>query len=716
MVAQRLPAQDRAAATRSVATRLLGARAGEFDLEWIPAADGHEVYEISASGGRVNVKGSSGVAVSRGVYHYLREACDAMVTWSGRRLAPPSRFPDFAPTRQVCPYRFVQYYNVCAFGYTTPFWDWPRWERELDWMALHGINMPLAMDGQEAIWQRVWKSVGLSQAELDRFSTGPAHLPWHRMGNINNLAGPLPQGWIEQKRALQGKILERMRALGMKPIVPAFSGFVPEGFKRLYPRVETFTSIWNAQMPREARTFILHPGETELYQEIGKRFIQEYKKEFGEVEYYLADTFNEVKAPVTPEHRYQELAQFARTVYDAILAGDPDGTWVMQGWLFESDAKFWDNPSIQAFLSGIPDDRIIILDYANDAEGRNKQPPWTGRNQWKLHESYFGKQWINGMIHTMGGNNNVKGNLPLIASQPAEALASPAKRNLVGWGMDPEGIEQNEVVYELMTDIGWAGHGIDLGAWIPHYCTARYGGYPSAMEEAWRLLLASAYSWQTWGSKHTWQARPSLTPRTANVDVSPAFQQAVERFLSCAGELKSSQLYRHDLIELVAQSAGGSVDRSLAAACEAHRAGQAEARDRKAAEALEMLVRIDGLMHLRPDRRLETWTESARSWGTAPDEAAYYEANGRRLITFWGGSGLNDYASRVWSGLIRDYYVGRWRAFFQGLKENAPVSLDIWEETWLASPYRPSAPHPVTDLVSEARQILDTCKEWERGA
>ena len=37
--------------------------------------------------------------------------------------------------------------NVCTFGYSYAHWDWKRWEREIDWMALNGINMPLAFNG-----------------------------------------------------------------------------------------------------------------------------------------------------------------------------------------------------------------------------------------------------------------------------------------------------------------------------------------------------------------------------------------------------------------------------------------------------------------------------------------------------------------------------------------------------------------------------------------
>lgn len=51
--------------------------------------------------------------------------------------------------------RFRYYQNVCTQSYSNVWWDWPRWEKEIDWMALNGYNMPLAYTGQEALWQEV---------------------------------------------------------------------------------------------------------------------------------------------------------------------------------------------------------------------------------------------------------------------------------------------------------------------------------------------------------------------------------------------------------------------------------------------------------------------------------------------------------------------------------------------------------------------------------
>ena len=92
-------------------------------------------------------------------------------------------------------YRYRYFLNVCTFGYTTPYWDWNRWEKELDLMALHGINMPLASVAHEAIAERVWLKMGLKKEDIRSFFTGAAYLPWHRMGDLNTWDGPLTDAW-----------------------------------------------------------------------------------------------------------------------------------------------------------------------------------------------------------------------------------------------------------------------------------------------------------------------------------------------------------------------------------------------------------------------------------------------------------------------------------------------------------------------------------------
>ncbi len=483
---------------------------------------------------------------------------------------------------------------------------------------------------------------------------------------------------------------------------------------RVRPEAETFTLLWLPQafatIPRSTRTFILHPAQEELYREIGRRFIEAYAAEYGPIDSYLADTFHELAVPVTAGHRYDDLDRFGRTVYAGIKAVNPNATWVMQSWLFVSD-PFWNPPSVEALLRGVPNDRMLILDYSNDVKPR----PGDGftPEPWKRDHAFFGKPWAVGMAHTFGGNNNVKGDLARMAAEPAATLASPNRGNLTGWYMCPEGIETNEVVYELMTDAGWQSAPIDFLTWIPAYTRARYGPCPPAMQQSWQLLQQSAYSAHVWMTRQAWPGEPTLTPAAVSVDAGPVFVRATELFLSCADALGHQPLYRNDLIEFVAQAAGGWIDEQLTLATEGIRSKEPAAARLHAEAALAMMLKIDAIMHLHPDRRLETWVDAARAQAAAPDEAAAYDRNARQLITTWGWPELYDYASRVWSGLTRDYHAARWRAFFASqfdAGDGPAFSLDVWQQSWLARPYTPSAPTPVTDLIAVARGMMATCR------
>ena len=80
-----------------------------------------------------------------------------MVSWDNKDIRWPAQLPDAGPRRIVSPFRNHYYLNVVTYGYTMPYWTWERWEKEIDWMALHGIDMPLALVATEGIAIRVWK-------------------------------------------------------------------------------------------------------------------------------------------------------------------------------------------------------------------------------------------------------------------------------------------------------------------------------------------------------------------------------------------------------------------------------------------------------------------------------------------------------------------------------------------------------------------------------
>ncbi|HWD40694.1 MAG TPA: alpha-N-acetylglucosaminidase, partial [Fimbriimonas sp.] len=346
-------------AARGVLDRVLGDSHG-FDLSIIPSQDGLDVFEVEASGGRVSVAGSSPIALCRGAYEYLKDACKWQFSWSTESAPLPLPLPDCPPRRVVCPNRYRFYFSVCTFAYTMAWWRWDRWEREIDWMALHGINMPLSLTGQEKVWQTVFRQFDVGEESIRNHFSGPAYLPWHRMGNLNGRLGPLPQSWIEGQAELQKRILGRELELGMAPIVPGFSGFVPVDFDTRHPEVELFSPTpWAGFEP----TKFVDP-RSPLFVEMGAAFIDEYLREFGTGHFYLCDTFSEQNPRFAPSEELEYLRATGRSTFNASQKADPEGVWVTHGWPFYYARDYWSDERLEALLGSVPAARLIVLDLA----------------------------------------------------------------------------------------------------------------------------------------------------------------------------------------------------------------------------------------------------------------------------------------------------------------------------------------------------------------
>jgi alpha-N-acetylglucosaminidase len=130
-------------AAKALLQRVIPARASQFQIEPIKDIDNKDVFEIESRNKKIVLRGNNGVAVASALYYYLNEFCHAQITWNGTNLNMPQALPlPATKIRKQTPYRYRYYLNYCTFNYTMSWWDWKRWEREIDWMALHGINMP----------------------------------------------------------------------------------------------------------------------------------------------------------------------------------------------------------------------------------------------------------------------------------------------------------------------------------------------------------------------------------------------------------------------------------------------------------------------------------------------------------------------------------------------------------------------------------------------
>ena len=694
-------------ASLALIRRIVPAHVNRFVVEDLRTKEKADMFEIESRADRIVLRGNNGVAVASALYYYLTHFCRCQITWNGTNLNIPGQLPLVSKKiHRSTPYQYRYYLNYCTFNYSMSWWDWKRWEKEIDWMALHGINMPLAVTGEEYTWYSVYKEMGFTDQDLQSFFSGPAYFSWFWMGNLDGWGGPLPLSWMKSHKELQQLIVRRERELGMKPVLPAFTGHVPAAFKNKFPDAKLKATNWKNGF---ADTYILDP-EDSLFGLIGKKFLQTQSSLFGTDHLYSADTFNENEPPSDDT---VFLSKLSDRLFQSMKAADSKAVWVMQGWLFYSDRKFWKAPQIKALLDAVPDQHMILLDLAAEIEP-----------VWKRTNAFYGKPWIWNMVHNFGGNISLFGRMDGVAAGPAAALHDSTSGKLVGIGLTMEGIEQNPVLYELLTQQVWQDHSVDIKQWLEFYTVNRYGVLDSNAVKAWEILRQTAYNGKTIrdGAESIITGRPTFDSSTVWTRTrlnynSSELLPAWELMIAAAGKCKNSDGFQYDLVDITRQVMANYADTIHAWLVLAYRNKDLKAFNKYSDQFLQLITDMDSLLGTRKDFLLGKWISDARSFGINQEEKALYERNARDLITLWGdaNSPLHEYSNRQWNGLLNDFYKSRWKIFFNAVADSLENGknfdqaafgkyISSWEWDWVNK--RSDYPvEPIGNPVDEALRI-----------
>lgn len=659
---------------KGVIERAFGKVPANVEFSMLEKPDSLDTYALSVKDGVLTVEGTSTIALCKGFYDYILANGYGISSWTGNRLDFPAKLEDMERKSVTSPFCDRLYYNVCTFGYTTPFWGWEEWEKEIDWIALHGFTMPLAPIAGEAILSRVWSKLGLSQEEIDAYFTGPAHFPWMRMGNMTAVDGGMSQEWHTEQIALQHKINDRMLDLGMTPVYQGFAGFVPKAMKEHFPEVDMMTTKWSGH-----ESYMLNPVDS-LFSVIGTEFIKEWEKEFGKGKYYLIDSFNELDIPFGEkgsQERHDKLQHYGKTIYKAVEAANPDAVWVMQGWMFGYQRDIWDAQSVEALLSGAPDDKMMIIDLAVDFNNY----VWKNGNSWDNLSGFFNKPWIWSTVPNFGGRTALKGPLDFYLNGHLEAVRSENKGHLTGFGTSPEGVENNEVIYELISAAAWSREEIDLDGFLDAYNKARYGEADPAFAEFWKELRLTVYNNFTNNARFLWQQRPAYH-RGETMNINEHYFAGIESFLSVADKYKDNELYVTDAIQYAALYLAAKADYALKAANWAIVAGDTKKAEELVATLCNMLLEMDKLLESHPILRIQRWMDMAEKSATSPEETAAFQKEVMRLVSTWSGPSLKDYSARVWSGLIRDFYMPRMEYYYSKAIKGEVADLVEFESNY----------------------------------
>ncbi|TMW56919.1 hypothetical protein Poli38472_002844 [Pythium oligandrum] len=661
-----VPLHDPVAAARGLITRRLGAAYNDqIELHVIPAADdGLDVFEVGNKDDKISIGGSSATAITYGLQWYLKTVVHTQTDWDDHELQLPDKLPKVdSPIKQKRATKYTYYQNVCTVSYSSWTWGWEKWEKHIDWMALNGVNIPLAFTGQEKVWQAVFKNhYNISDAGLNKFFAGSAFLAWGRMGNLRGswVKGPLPQAFIDDQYELQLKTLARYREFGMIAALPGFAGHIPEELHVKYPDAKWMRSPnWGDFTDEFCCVYMLEATDP-LYLDIGRKFIEEQTRLYNYTSsLYQCDTYNEMDPDTTDP---QELAAASKAVIDSMTAADPKAVWLMQGWLFLSG--YWTKDLTRAYLSAVPNDRMIILDLYSEVV-----PIWS-----KM-DNYFGKSWIYCVLHNFGGNTGLRGDLPTLGSDPIRSKKA-GQGTMIGVGLTMEGIFQNYVVYDLTLQMAWQETPVDTATWIKDYAYRRYHSQNEHAQNAWGVLLTSVYNRTlAYGGvtknianyfPHWYLVRDGFMPTAITYDPKDVVR-AWKHLLGASDELANVDTFRHDLTDVTRQFLSDHLLKLYLDLKDKY-AKKEVAADQLCTftnKLLRTIEHTDEILATNKDFLLGNWISDAKKLGHHdPWLVEYYEYEARNQVTRWGDNNnntLHDYAGKEWAGLMKGYYLGRWR-------------------------------------------------------
>lgn len=661
---------------QAVIARLLPQQANQFELAALPARDGSERFRISRGRQHIKVEGSTPSALLFGVNWYLKYVAQVQISPNGDRVgSAPFPLPDHTIEGQAhYAHRYALNENVD--GYTAPYWDWPRWQREIDVLALSGVNAVLVERGMDSVLYQTFRDVGYADAEIRQWITQPAHQNWQLMGNLCCFNGPISTTLMQQRAASAKQIVARLRELGITPVLPGFYGIVPADFQKKFPQAHV---VAQGEWAGFTRPGWLDPRDP-LFAKLAASFYRHQHDAFGDSSIYDMEVFQEGgDAGDVP------VPEAARDVQSALLAAHPGAKWMMLAWQ--------GNPR-QDLLAGVDRQHLLIVDIDHDRVPRDDR-----EKDFQDASFLFGGIWEFGGRTTLGANiRNITERLQRLGQ---------ANRNMAGTALFTEGMDTNPFAFDLFTEMAWRTDPVDTKQWTANYVRRRYGAGDAHAIAAWNVLLTTAYdiriddmvfnSERDAAQESLFDAQPSLTVNRAS-NWSPAamrynaqaFKQALPEMLKVSPVLRGSETYQYDLVDIARQTLANESRLLLPLIKAAY-----DGRDRPRFHALtqrwlQLMDLQDELLSSNRFFLVGRWLAAIEPWASTPEERLRLDYDARSLLTTWGdrkaseGASLHDYGNKDWAGLTRDYYRLRWATYFSGLDDELRTGASARPIDWFA--------------------------------
>lgn len=628
----------------------------------------YDVYSYEVTNHKLVVEGSSVTAMAHGWYEWLKINGYGMVDWEDQYINIPTTLVDEPKVSVTSPYEKHIFGNQASVSYSQIWWDKYKWMDFSSWLALHGYDLAFDLIGRESVYADLYRSMGLSDEVIRKYESGPAYSPFQQIGCVNGVhSNPYFFKYADKRKALNHDLLNMFHKLGITPIAPGFTGFVPEELKDVeeYKDIKLVQTQWSGNW-----NHVIDPSSGDTFKNIQKKYIQLYEAEYGPQDFYVVDSFNEVTFPGN-KHPFKQFAHdFATQTHLGIEEGTKNhvkgsAVWVMQGWTigwFRYTSEMWSYDFFHEFFKDVPDDKVLLMDEAVDynahlwAESYGDARPnfvYFKEPNNPNAQSFDGKMWSYSTIPSMGANTGINGDIKWYASAGPEALKLANNGHLYAYGNSTEGIDNAADVQELISDMGWKSESINFDEWIKNYSINRYGFWNNDLKTFWDLKCKSLNGHQEDHIQFTMQ---TYGKQTSRFELTETIARSFKVFAKIAKERRednSTKLFIDDLYSIAALYDTFRVSDILNEV----NTYSTHSRIKQGLNYVrKYMPRIDRIIATHSSDRMARWIKWARQWGDNVAEKTYYASDAKMQITWWMNEGLNNYAAKIWSGLVGGYY------------------------------------------------------------
>ncbi len=678
-----------------------------FELSENPR-DGHQFdfFELKNCNNMIHIKGNTGVSIATGLNYYLKYYCKVNISQVGNQVRMPDKIvllneTIFKETKAKIRYA----YNYCTLSYSMAFWGEKEWRKELDWLALNGVNLILDITALEEVWRRFLGELGYSLKEIKKFITGPAYFAWFYMANTFGIGGPLHNKWFADRTELARKNQLIMRKLGIHPVLQGYSGMVPIDIRNYDKDADIIEQgTWcAATRPPMLRT------TSKSYKKYAELFYKCQRDVYGDYSfYYSTDPFHEggKTADMKP-------CEISHEILSEMLNFDRNAVWVVQSWQ--------SNPTSE-FLKGITDvkhgkEHTLILDlYAekdpNYLKGKKANP----NHGYDIEFNHT--PWIYCMLNNFGGRLGLHGHLDNLVNNIPNVFNNT--QNNLGIGISPEASENNPLLYDLFFEAIWQDNAYDdlkkinVDEWLKNYSIRRYGAESKAAIKALKILKETVYKAELnmlgqgapeciLNSRPGFEIKAASTWGNAKIGYNPKeLKTALEYMKQDYDLLKHSEGYAYDLTSINLQVLANEMipyHQRLKICFENKDIdGFKKCSDNILNLAEQMEAEADKCKYYR----LDTMIDKAKKLSANTDDFTkrLYIINANAQITTWGEYTrselglLHDYSNRTWSGLINDFYKPRWERWLmarinelEGKAFEKDINWFEWEWNWVLNSF-----------------------------